>query len=246
MSSLYERTINTLLRESKVDSFARTVVRSVVNTVVSRIDKINDRKHCIFVLKNLDLNDEDFILRLEITIKKKPGNRVNTSGGWTPAGSMLSLNVYVDSLDWRFNMNMLSALQKSAYDTVRHELEHSHQDIDAYDDKSEESDTEDDVSPETFWRNIPRVKEYFLSSTEMPAFVSGLYHQAKRTRTPFIQAMDAKLDAYKKVAMHFNKEDPRLDALFKKIRREWLTYAKARFQKAIVKKKRLKSSGETQ
>ena len=232
MDSLYERVVLRLLVESRIDTFARTITRKIVQLIIQRIEKLDAKKRITIVIKNLDPAHEDFNLKLTVTLKQRGDNRVNVAGSWTPALDELDVNVFFETRNGLFDKTLLSGLQQKLYDTVRHEVEHSAQEKPA----NMYSDEEEDEDEGALWRDLTRLQDYFLSDREIPAFVAGLYHQAKRTRRPFINVLDDKLAAYERVAVHYNAKNSRkVRRLFQKIRGEWVAYAERRFPNAIVK-----------
>lgn len=222
--------LSRLLAESKVDTFARTITSKVLNLIIQRIGKLNAQKRLVIGIRNLDPNREEFTLKLTVTLKRKPADRVNVAGSWIPALDVLEVNVFLETQDGLFHRTLLQRLQHLLYDTVRHEVEHSTQEkpADMYVDSA--SDDEESV-----WQDPQAIEGYFLSDEEVPAFVAGLYHQAKRARRPFFQVMDEKLAAYKAVAQHHGAVDAdELDTIFRRVRRVWTQYAVQRFPKAVV------------
>lgn len=233
--NLYASVIKQLLVESRVDTFARLVTRKIVQIIIDRIEKLDAKKRLIVNIKNLNSQYEEFDLKLTVTLKQRDTNRVNVAGSWTPALNELDVNVFFETESGLFDKTLLSQMQHRLYDTVRHEVEHSMQEKPA--NMYSDEDDDEDLSPESLWRDLSWIENYFLSDREISAFVSGLYHQAKRMRRPFIDVMDEKLNAYKKVAVHYNKGDSvKLQNLFRTVRDVWLSYAEQRFPQAIIQK----------
>lgn len=231
---IYEAIIRRLYTESSVDSASRQIVKKIVDLINQRIDKLNAKKRITLLIKNLSPTNEAFNLKLTVTLKKRNDKNVYVSGSWVPALDELNINVFLETLDGTYDKTLTSDLYAKLLETVRHEVEHSNQEKPANMFTDEDEDEEESI----IWTDINRLQHYFTSEREVSAFVSGLYHQAKRTRRPFIDVMNDKLDAYKRVALHYHDEDVvsqmRIKFMFDRIRNAWTEYAKKRFPKAVT------------
>jgi hypothetical protein len=260
MSSAYERVILTLLVESKVDTFARSISQKLMRAAKKSMDKIN--KQGALAL-NTTLSWPGFMKRKDyfstmlgrmerqlklgvpydsktINVKllfalSKAGKEddIGMSGSWSPAHDVLTLEVYVDSTTGVMKPVHLAMMQQKAYEVIRHELEHTTQ----TDEKlfgGSKAASEMMTVKSNIWQTPQAVRGYFMSEAETEAFVAGIYHKAKRTRQPFVKLVDQMINELINSGARKGVDIVKLRNIFMEIRYHWLEYAKKRFPKAVV------------
>jgi len=89
---------------------------------------------------------------------------------------------------------VLSEVAMELRDVLRHEIEHTTQSgWNLKQNKYLPSDTKQRNAIQT--GDVP-TKNYFLLKKEIPAMIQGLYHKAKKSRTPFKQVVDSYLNVW--------------------------------------------------
>lgn len=168
-----------------------------------------------------------------VPANKSRRNHVTMEAGWTPALDTMEINVVIESLTGVLTPQHLSELQIRTYEIVRHELEHASQTAEKLMTGVKGNQALAGV-PREVWTNPETVASYFLSASELEAFVAGMYHEAKRTRRPFIKIVDEKIELMMRMATAHGADAVNLRNVFMEIRYKWLEYAKKRFPKAIT------------
>jgi hypothetical protein len=259
---LYERVVLSLLRESKMDTFARKVTQKVINASKKVTDKLNKvgqvnlnmmlpwpkfmkrRDQFSTALGKFErwrflgkpTNEDTIKVVLSFQLSRGPRKRdnVDISGSWRQGIDELSLTVHIDSTTGAMKPTLLSMVQDRAYEVVRHELEHATQTQEKLMGGSRAASDLINAAPSAIWKTPGTVREYYMSEAEIEAFVSGIYHRAKRSRTPFIKVLDEILEDLIKTGNSYGADPVKLRNVFAEVRYTWLQYAKKRFPKAVV------------
>lgn len=260
MTTLYERVILSLLTESKVDTFARSISQKLMRAAKKSMDKINRQGHVTLkttlswpaFMKRRDYFSTlpgklDRAVKLGINpfgpqvihvallfalTKSRTRDFVDVGGSWSPPHDSLTLEIIIESTTGTLRPEHLSMIQQKAYDVIRHELEHTGQ----TDEKlfgGMEAARELHALP-SIWQSPQSVRKYYTSEAETEAFVAGIYHRAKRTRRPFVQVMDETINNIINAGAKKGVDIVELRNIFMEVRYRWIEYAKKRFPKAVV------------
>lgn len=131
---------------------------------------------------------------------------------------MIEINVFIPD-EWEDSMwqELLSNLRG----TVRHELEHSGQYIKG---NMESSGGHKE--------NVDEILKYYLTNSEVEAYVAGIYKRAKSGKVDFSQVLENTLGKirYRLFNAAIDEEElKKAKSGYKKIKDTWISYAKKRF-----------------
>ncbi len=259
MNSLYEHIVEQILIESKIDSFARVITQKVIRAAKNFRHKVTPSSDVNLVakvswpqfLKRTDVFaspegklaraqklktqvDEIPVIRLSLSYKLMQvisDDSVKVSGSWNPMSDTLKLNFTIKSSTGTFDKQHLSMLQKRAYGVIRHELEHTTQDTPKL---TAASAAATELKSQAPVPSMMSVYRYFTSEAEIEAFVMGLYHIAKRTRTPFKDVVRQFIQEKISFAIRAGRNPVEVRNLYQDVEAAWLSYAKKRLPKAVV------------
>ncbi len=238
---LFENIFYRLLRESKLDTLANSVVRKIVLSIKNEMGNINDlprTREGKFAIRYTALPEEviadnaDEEFKINSTIKiygtsedKPPSARAS----WDWKVRALEVHIIIMSMTGTVRLNDISGIQASLYEAIRHELEHS----------SNEHELVGSIKAYNKWAadpaNIKKRKLYYTDPGEVAAFTSGIYNAAKRTRQPFKDVVEDRLEKIKKSMLKDPEADPKkVKKAIDDIRKTWIDYAKVRFPQAII------------
>ena len=230
-----------LMTESKLDSRASLISRDVIQHLKNNMDEINATvgkfmsptvkvmvKDAEFSLptKKSDSSQPDIATRVVLKIFEQPRDGVQSTAGF--GGNTLRITLVIMSTTGNLKPLHLSKIQEESYEAVRHELEHSVQ------------DSQDVSSVVTFnemmkdKKNLASFKKYHLNRKELPAFVSGIYNQAKKLRRPFLTTLDEFLKKAAMGPLKAGAPPDKVQSVIEEIRSAWIDYARIRFPKAMI------------
>ena len=227
---LYDKIVRRLLKESKLDSFARQINRMTMDGIKNVISSKSTKRKNKFRFKNEATDQEGSTIEVVTDVLfRENNNRVSVSAGWDWKNRAMDVLVKIpDDVD---NYKNLQEIQSKLYEAIRHELEHSTQ-----------SDEEVDSAEEAYHEfeqdkyDVDAIKNYYANESEVPAFVAGIYHAAKRLRKPFYELMEDRLEKIKKnMSKRADDIEPSyINSSVEEIRTAWKNYASLRFPKAIL------------
>jgi hypothetical protein len=121
---------------------------------------------------------------------------------------------------------------------VRHELEHAYQKVRTTKRMPGTEKYQGSHLGKNPRRSRPEALIYFSSPEEREAYVAGLYKEAKITKTPFVEVLDAWIAGQRFTTMLLPaaEDDPTDEDIrkaFDDIREDYLDYARQRFPKAV-------------
>lgn len=259
MNALYENVLAQLLAESKTDTYARTIVQKIIKAVKVKMDKIN--KQGFLELKmtipwpsfmprkdmfkgererlyrqqqtGLNAHANSIYVMLAVIIEKRNKKDVaDVSGSWSPAEDALRIEVFVESKNGIIMPLHFSMIQERCYEVVRHELQHAGQDSATLMSGFDANDKLQGALPGQVWTSAEALKGYLLSRAELEAFCAGIYHQARRTRKPFIQVLDQRIHSFMEMAAKKRVDIVEVRNALLEVRYKWIEYAKQKYPKA--------------
>lgn len=229
---LYSRIMVRLLQESKLDSLANSIGRSVMSVAAGQRQRINSarsKREGIKVLKLAVATDVPASVVLKLSSANEDSVKIGASWDWN--SNTLEIRIIVNSVTGDLETYHLKDIQTNLYDAVRHELEHSTQGTDLAVSSIEAVDRmmSDPAS-------IEKRKNYYTDSSEVPALTSGIYNKAKKIRKPFSVFAGEYID---KIRSTMIERDPAADpesieTALQDILTTWTNYAKVRFPQAII------------
>lgn len=245
MHVLYERVVNQLLTESKVDTFARTITRKIIRGAKVFMNKINTQQRATlsvrltwpkFLKRRVPSDQSDDLIYVNLTfdLTQSKQDEIIASGAWVPFENMLEIKFKIKSTTGFFAEDHLSQLQVKAYDVVRHELEHATQTLQKIIGATDAAKSLSRVLITGGIAGIRSLLQYYTSQAEIEAFVAGLYHRAKRVRQPFILVVDEVIEKVIEDAAKLGLDLTEVRYVMMEARYRWLQYAKKRFPKAVV------------
>ena len=239
---LYENVVLRLLSESKKDSFAGSLTRTVIDAITNNIDQINDLEYLDSkgyqkFSDEINFGEKRVKLTLSIKLDVSDQEKVDVLGAYYDDIDEIKVTVRVKSPDGKIKPQDIRSIQIECYNVIRHEIEHLHW---------EGPSTAHDVYKE--WerdrQNISKLADYYTNEEEAQAHVTGLYNKAKKLRQPFFKVVDEQLKKIEDKVMTnvINKKPPdqRVTAIeelktnLERIRNSWIEYAKTRLPKAIL------------
>lgn len=214
-----------VLTEGRYDQATTIISRSIINAVKS--SPLN--KTQIFFYGNPNdlrglINYPDALSKLNNLegIKKNiilaliPSSVSRIGGSYRPKRNLITIELSVNPKTLQQEMQKIIETLKN---TIRHELEHSGQDNELLDKYNQ---SQDDV-----WESQESVINYFTSPPEIAAHVSGIYKQAKTSRTSFTQKLEEYLEKIKNKLLDVGM--PNIVNILNIIKTKWLDYANQRF-----------------
>lgn len=259
---LYERVIIALLKESKTDTFAKMIVQKVIRGAKKYIDNVNKKgaiklryvqswpefmKRKDWFASPEQRADREIMMGIPDTVQGKqvitvnlilqlmkdpqPHDIVHVGGSWSPIDDQLTIEVVIGSTTRMMKQQHLSMIQAKVYEVVRHELEHSVQ-PESYLIDGMLANNEMQAVPEGSWSSPKALARYFLSPSEIEAYVAGLYHKARRTRQPLIKLIDDQIEAFMRAATRKNVNAVEMRNVLMQVKYEWIKYAQKRYPKA--------------
>jgi hypothetical protein len=160
---------------------------------------------------------------------KVPKDTILMSGEYIPDNGALFVDITLgkDMVRWENAKEKMSLIVANLKDTIRHELEHSSQDAKRF----------EKFIKVGYESNNENIEEYYLDSTEVEAYVAGLYKMAKMQKRSFIKLINIYLKAIiKPQAQEAKIKD--VDGFLEKIKNKWVLYAKKRFPRAQLSEAR--------
>ncbi len=260
MMLLYERVVATLLRESKIDTFARKLTQKVINVakkkgadlaattgrgvytikipwpeVLKRKDgfgSIGGRIARSQVTRENPYAPHELKVKLTIQLIRSEREEIAMDASWSPLTDEMNVRLIVFT-STGLQSKDYTTIQQKAYEAIRHELEHSTQSLD---DLADASDAGQGMmtSPRAAWRDAGTLGAYLLSQAELEAWTAGMYHRAKRTRTPFIKVIDDQVEQLMRQTTKAGGDAVEMRNILMQVRWKWIEYAKKRFPKAIL------------
>ena len=263
MSMLYESVLSRLLRESKVDTFARSISQKLMRAAKKSMDKVNKQGH---VILKTTLSWPAFMKRQDYfsTMQGKLDRAMSlgvTSGlpGTVPTIRVallfgLTKNRNRDQVhmggSWSPAHDVLTieAIIDSTTGTMRTDhlsmiqakayevIRHELEHTGQTDEKlfSGAAANQELSALRNIWQSPQAVRKYYTSEAETEAFVAGIYHRAKRERRPFIKVLDEMIEGIIDSGSKKGVSIVDLRNIFMEVRYRWIEYAKKRFPKAVV------------
>lgn len=263
MHMLYERVIQALLTEAKIDSFARMINQKMMRAVKKSMDKVNKQggikmqytqswpdfmkrkdyfgspegreKRSLAMTGKFDAT-APVTFKVELIIQLARGNDrnyVDVGGAWSPIHDTLRIEIIVQSTTGIITNQHLSMIQARGYEVVRHELEHSVQ-PDEYLVPAILANQQLQSEPKGPFSSPKAIERYFTSQAEIEAFVTGLYHKAKRTRQPFVKIVEDQIQKFFNAGLRHGVDAVDMRNVMMTVRYKWLEYAKKRYPNAVV------------
>jgi len=242
--SLYERVVDRLLVESKTDTLAKQLVQHIIVVCKAARARINTQKKLKVMmevpwpsfLKKRGVegasNTRPINFQLQIIVVKGRRDAASVSGFWAGSKNILQVEILVESTTGDLQLEMLSMIQTKCYETVRHELEHATQPPEYI--KQAASVNRNLTKYANIWEDPEAVEAYFSSPGEVEAYVAGIYHASKRARMPFIGYANNLIKRYIEVARKHGSDVSKVRAVFQRVRKLWIAYAKKRFPLAVI------------
>lgn len=162
-------------------------------------------------------------------VQKNPNYELTVQGALGTSNNKnftIQITVYNDVFP--IQINKYNKLYTDLLEVVRHEIEHIDQTVRRKlpDGMTFNTPTGDDKNnqPIDYWI------QYLTSPNEVEAFVSALYFQAKKTRTPIITLINQELNNHWYAAFaQYNLSQMDIIKIFKRIKVIWLNYALKRY-----------------
>ena len=156
---------------------------------------------------------EDFPIK-NVMVYIAPGEKSSAGGRYSRKDDFLGVQAFVKMDGDQPDINDMIPHLKGL---IRHELEHSSQ---------------DSPNPSgVMWNKLDSVLNYFTDPTETPAWVAGIYKQAKTSGLPFSKVVDYYMDKWREMMADYHS-DAAIQDVLEQIRANWMAEAKRRFPKA--------------
>lgn len=229
--TLHETVMARLLRESRTDTFARSITADIVAACRDRMEALNEKGTLrLFLAKPWPTgsrSSQTLRVILNLTVKRHNKETVSLTGSWNSTHETLSIFVVIGSPEATMRPQHLAVVQSRAYNAVRHELEHATQDQEAVRAAAPLGRID--------WTDEGSILRYFLSPVEVEAYVAGMYHAAKRERVPFVAYADRLIKRLVGVARQSGARPSDVLRTMEKVRQRWVGYAERRFPKAQIR-----------
>lgn len=173
-------------------------------------------------------------LAIEVIPKNELKDDINMMASWSPFYDEMIIQIQVVSTTGAVKLQHLSAIQAECYNAIRHELEHSTQTTEKLIGGLRAGGDMMSGIPRQVWSDPKILSNYFLSEAEIEAFVAGLFHVAKRTRTPFIKVLDELIEKLMRQTTRYGSDAVEMRNVLLTVKWKWLAYAKKRFPTAVV------------
>lgn len=248
---LYEHILSHLLIESKIDSYTNELTRLVISNLKDEMNTINASKQTqqpgkvpmrksSFNLRSQrpehmnipsGMPDSDgtnnLTLEIEVIVLQTNKDIVQINASW--GGNILALQIYVSSSTGTLRPQHLLDVQKNIYETIRHELEHSTQDV-----SHRLSSIKSSMAMSNNPTSLAKKKNYYTDKAEMPAFVAGMYNKAKKLRIPFKDVAEENLEKITNSMLTHGAKPAKVKQTIDVIRKAWIDYAQTRFPKVMI------------
>lgn len=242
---LQERIFARLLIESKLDSLSNNVGKNLMRAIVPNVKSFNSKEGSNgFKIETTSDGEDDIDVELNLKFINRDG-RTSLGGSYDSKEKKLYIDVTVGSSDGKIHNKHLNDIQTRLYNVIRHELEHYVQS------NNEQHSGSLDVAYKKYRKwdkdktNVDKLEKYFTSEAEIPAFTSGIYNFAKKTRRPYKEVQDEYLDNINnKMMLQYEKlnQNPEdievyrstLANAIQNVKKQWNDYSRKRFPKAII------------
>jgi hypothetical protein len=236
---LLRRYIGEMLAESavtgrKLDRYTTIIRRHVLKAIKDPEvrEYFTQNGTAVFKLQNVpELNDIDYLRDVIISMEENDSYGAHAAYEFdlnaTPKERETSDLKVTLLLPRNFKDRMLSYINDELIDALRHELEHSGQDIE------ELMDCIGNLTDQTdIWKSLKNAAEYYLCPAEVKAHVAGFMKRAKSAKEPLADVIDYELyriyDTGKSAG--FSEED--LHDLMAHMRDNYHSYAIHRYPQA--------------
>ena len=226
--------IKQVLEEGKLER-ETTQISRVIISVLREIAKVDGfHSGLTFFLGPNELPKIPGVNGVVVTLDfvQNKGTKPSVGGIYDPdnKGKELGIDIYATQA-WEDSgeaaMKDFSALLPDLKDAIRHELEHSGQEL------GTNSVEKTEV--------VDQLLDYYTDQGEIEAFTAGLYKKAKMTKAPLSQVIDDKLDGVHQLAIKRGSSKRAADRLIKQIRQAWVGYIRQRFPKGQLKGRKYKT-----
>lgn len=217
----------------KLDRYTNIIKRHVINAIKDPEvrDYFNETGSAQFKLQHVSEMDEiDYLRDVIISMKEGP-NAVSASYEFdlhaTPKQRKTSdLNVNI-TLPRDFPDQILSHINDELVDAIRHELEHSGQDIDELMDCIGTGPDSSNV-----WSSLKNAAEYYMCPAEVRAHVAGFMKRAKSGKQPLAKVIDQELYMIYHTGKSEGYSEDDLSNVMTAIRSAFHEYAQSRYPQA--------------
>lgn len=178
---------------------------------------------------------DELVVKLSIGIdRKNDQDDAGINASWNPLLNELNIELVIFSKSGLITKQHFSMIQREAYGAIRHELEHSTQSLEKLSGAAAAGQEMMRGSPREVWRSPKTLGNYLMSEAEIEAWVAGMHHKARRTRTPFIKVVDDTVEHLMRETTKMGGQAVEMRNLLMTVRWKWIEYAKKRFPKAQV------------
>ena len=223
--------IETVITGRKLDRYTTVIRRHVIRAIKDPEvrEYFSDTGAAIFKLQDVpELNDIDYLR--DVIISMQEGDAYSASAAYefdldaTPEQretSDLKVNLV---LPRDFKDQTLSYINEELTDALRHELEHSGQDIDELMDCISNLTAASDI-----WKSFKNATEYYLCPTEVKAHVAGFMKRAKSNKEPLPDVIDYELYRIYQTGLDAGHSEEGLHELMTMMRETYHQYALQRY-----------------